>query len=103
MRSWPLGRVAVQGESMAPGMRHGDWLVVRWRAPVRVGDVVVTRRPDRPDLLLVKRAVRREAGGWWLEGDNRGASDDSRVFGAVPDDLMLGRVIGRYWPWRRTG
>lgn len=101
MLSWPLGRVAVQGESMAPRLRDGDWLVVRWRVSVRAGDVVVARRPDRPDLLLIKRAVRREPGGWWLEGDNRNASDDSRLFGVVPDGLVLGRVVARYWPWRR--
>ena len=88
---------------MAPGLRHGDWLLVRWRARVRAGDFVVARRPDRPELLLVKRAVRREPGGWWLEGDNHSASDDSRVFGVVPEALVIGRVLGRYWPWRRAG
>lgn len=97
---WPLGRVAVAGASMLPTLRPGDWLVVRWRADVGPGDVVVARRPDRPGLLLVKRVVRREPGGWWLEGDNPGASDDSRLFGPVPDDLVLARVVGRYWPPR---
>ena len=86
---------------MCPGLRPGDWLVVRWRGHVAPGDVVVARRPDRPELLLVKRAVRREPGGWWLEGDNPAASDDSRLFGPVADHLVLGRVVGRYWPPRR--
>jgi nickel-type superoxide dismutase maturation protease len=94
-------RVAVAGESMAPTLRDGDWLVCRRVAPdhvVRPGDVVVVERPDRPGLLLVKRAVRREADGWWVEGDNAAASDDSRVFGAVPDALVVARVLARYWP-----
>ena len=43
------------------------------------------------------RAVRREGGGWWLLSDNEFATDaaDSRTFGAVPDRLVLGRVVLR--------
>jgi nickel-type superoxide dismutase maturation protease len=94
-------RVAVAGDSMAPTLDDGDWLVCRRVGPayaVRAGDVVVLERPDRPGLLLVKRAVRREAGGWWVEGDNAAASDDSRLFGPVPDSHVLARVLARYWP-----
>lgn len=61
------------------------------------GDLVVVRRPDRPTLLVVKRALGRDRAGWWVEGDNPAASDDSRVFGAAPDDCVLGRVLVRYW------
>ena len=43
---------------------------------------------------------------WWngsdeyvVMGDNRREShDDSRAFGAVPEELILGRVWFRYWP-----
>lgn len=31
-------------------------------------------------------------------GDNRGASNDSRYFGVVPYDRVLGRAWLRYWP-----
>lgn len=86
---------------MVPALQPGDWLVVRWRARIRPGDVVVARRPDRPALLLVKRAVRRTGDAWELLGDNPAASDDSRLFGPVPDAFVLGRVVGRYWPLRR--
>jgi len=45
----------------------------------------------------VKRAVRREAGGWWLESDNRDVKAvDSRKFGPVPDALIAGRMLLRY-------
>lgn len=92
----PLRRAVVEGSSMAPTLRHGDTVVV-WRlARVRPGQIVVARRPDRPDLLVVKRARRLTAGGWWLIGDNAGASDDSRVFGPVPAELVVGRVLWRY-------
>ena len=98
---WPYLRVAVAGDSMRPTLGDGDWLLCR-RAPaargVRQGDVVVLERPDRPGLLIVKRAVRRDPDGWWVEGDNAAASDDSRVFGAVPDRYVVARVTARYWP-----
>jgi nickel-type superoxide dismutase maturation protease len=95
---WPLLRVAVAERSMEPVLRPGDWLVV-WRgAPVRPGHIVVARHPERPGMLLVKRAIRLERDGWWLLSDNPEAvAVDSRHFGAVPPDLLEGRVIGRYW------
>jgi hypothetical protein len=46
----------------------------------------------------VKRLVERRETGWWVLGDNPGAEGDSRIFGAVPPELLLGRVRGRYRP-----
>ncbi|CAB4851955.1 unannotated protein [freshwater metagenome] len=99
--SWPLLRVAVSGDSMGPTLSAGDWLLCRYvpaAATVRAGQIVVVERPDRTGFLLVKRAVRREGDGWWVEGDNVAASDDSRTFGVVPDDLVIARVLARYAP-----
>ena len=36
----------------------------------------------------------------FLLGDNRADSDDSRSFGPIPADLVIGRVWIRYWPPR---
>ena len=93
MRWWSL---EVAGPSMAPTLLHGDW-VVAWRTRrARVGDVVVARRPDRPDLLVVKRVNNIDETGIWLKGDNPLASDDSAVFGPVTH--IEARVVARYWP-----
>ncbi|RFS85141.1 S26 family signal peptidase [Actinomadura spongiicola] len=92
--------VEVAGESMAPGLWPGDWLLVRVGVRPGVGDLVVARHPERGDVLIVKRATRRSGDGWWLESDNQSAPGrrDSWDFGAVPDALIVGRVVGRYWP-----
>lgn len=80
---------------MLPALRPGDCLVVRPGARVRAGSVVVARFPSRPELLVVKRAVRPVGELWWVEGDNAGATDDSRTYGPAQ---VLSRVVLRYWP-----
>ncbi|SEF82843.1 nickel-type superoxide dismutase maturation protease [Thermomonospora echinospora] len=93
--------VAVTGESMSPTLREGDLLLVRRGGrPVAAGDVVVARHPTEAERLIVKRAVHRADDGWWLESDNQRAAgrQDSWDFGAVPDGLVVGRVVARYWP-----
>ncbi|MFE0425431.1 nickel-type superoxide dismutase maturation protease [Streptomyces sp. NPDC058953] len=94
----PFGLAEVAGPSMYPTLRHGDRLLVHYGAPVRPGDVAVLRHPLQQDLLIVKRLVERRDDGWWVLGDNPGAEGDSRVFGTVPYDLLLGRVRARYRP-----
>jgi phage repressor protein C with HTH and peptisase S24 domain len=80
---------------MAPTLRAGDALLVRRGSRVRAGDVVVARFRSRPDLLVVKRAVREVDGGWEVRGDNVLVTDDSRAYGVAD---VIGRVFCRYWP-----
>jgi nickel-type superoxide dismutase maturation protease len=87
--------VLVEGPSMAPTLRHGDALLVRRTRRVRAGDVVVARFRSRPDLLVVKRAVRAYGSGWWLASDNSRTTDDSRAYGVAD---VLGKVVCRWWP-----
>jgi phage repressor protein C with HTH and peptisase S24 domain len=87
--------VLVRGPSMVPTLRDGDALLVLRHGRVRPGQVVVGRFRSRPELLVVKRAVRPESDGWWLEGDNAFVTDDSRAFGVAD---VIGPAILRYWP-----
>lgn len=43
------------------------------------------------------------AGTYWVMGDNRSNSTDSRVFGPVPKDSIVGHAVVRIWPLRRFG
>jgi phage repressor protein C with HTH and peptisase S24 domain len=95
-----LQAVLVEGPSMLPTLRPGDCLLVRHGGPVQAGDVVVARFGSRPELLVVKRAVRPHAGGWWVQGDNPDILDDSRRYGSAE---VVGRVVLRWWPLRALG
>ncbi len=39
----------------------------------------------------------------FVMGDNRGASRDSRTFGPVPSEKLIGRAVFRYWPPDQVG
>ena len=38
----------------------------------------------------------------WVMGDNRTNSSDSRVFGPIKEDTIVGRAILRVWPFSRA-
>jgi signal peptidase I len=42
-------------------------------------------------------------GSFFLMGDNRGQSDDSRFWGPVPKRWVIGTTIATYWPPKRVG
>jgi signal peptidase I len=94
-----LGLAVVRGRSMEPTLYEGDRLLVRYRARVRPGTLVVVRLPDRP--LSVKRAERRVVGGWWVVRDNPAEGVDSWTVGAIPDADIVAAVVARLWPLAR--
>ena len=51
---------------------------------------------EHPPLTL-------EKGQYFLLGDNRQGSSDSRSWGPVTRDQIVGRVLYRYWPLPRSG
>lgn len=81
---------------MSPAYRAGDWVLVHRTRRVRPGDVIAAPDPRDPQRLLVKRITATVPGGWYVEGDNAGASTDSRHFGPIRCDAVIGRVVLRY-------
>jgi nickel-type superoxide dismutase maturation protease len=88
----------VSGSSMLPQLKPGDLILLLKTQKLKVGQIAIAKRPDRPNLLVIKRVKAVTKNGYWLEGDNLTESDDSRIFGEVDKDLILGKFIFRYWP-----
>jgi signal peptidase I len=42
-------------------------------------------------------------GSFFMMGDNRGGSDDSRFWGPIPKQWVIGTVFATYWPPNRIG
>ena len=65
-------------------------------------DLVVFHNPSNPRQLLVKRIVRKRKDGcqllFYVLGDNRNNSTDSRVFGEIPMSSIVGRIGCRLYP-----
>ena len=93
--AWQVVRVT--GQSMRPTLSPGDLLLLRRRAVPQAGDLVVADLPGGRGTG-VKRAVREEPDGWWVERDNPATGSDSWLFGTVPTDDLLGVVRARLWP-----
>jgi signal peptidase I len=49
------------------------------------------------------KPIKIPRGHWFMMGDNRGDSDDSRYWGPVPTGWIIGQAIATYWPPDRIG
>jgi signal peptidase I len=49
------------------------------------------------------RPIKIPADHWFMMGDNRGQSDDSRFWGPVPRKWIIGGAFATYWPPKRIG
>ena len=82
------------------------------RLRIREGRAIVNGRPlDEPyaepcagtDGCTFEGEITVPAGHWFMMGDNRGASADSRFWGPVPRDWFIGGAFATYWPPNRIG
>jgi len=116
LRMWVAQPFIVHGKSMDPTFRNGDYLIVdeisyKFTEP-KEGDVIVFRYPNDPSKFFIKRVVGLpnqtlqvegktvsvEADEYFVLGDNRSASSDSRVWGTVNKSLIIGKAFLRLWP-----
>jgi signal peptidase I len=87
--------VAVPGDSLA--VRDGRAIV---NGRLQKEDYA---RPCAPGTCNFPEPVKIPPGHFFMMGDNRGASDDSRFWGPVPEEWIIGQAFATYWPPRRIG
>ena len=109
----------VYGQSMSPALKPGQLVLIRdgayrFRDPRR-GEIVGARPAAADGRAVVKRVTgvpleRVASGGrewalgpdeFFLSGDHAERSLDSRSFGPVTREELVGPVWARLWPWTR--
>ncbi len=85
----------------------GDVITIRNGHVIRNGH----REPDRyprpcfpgESACTFTTPIRVPRGMWFVMGDNRGVSDDSRFWGPIPGTWIIGDAFFTYWPPDRIG
>ena len=62
-----------------------------------------TCRDDAGRGCNFRTPIKVPAGHWFMMGDNRGESDDSRFWGPVPRKWIIGSAFATYWPPKHIG
>jgi signal peptidase I len=70
-----------------------------WRNGRRVAEHYLAGRGSTSDF----GPVQVKPGHYWVMGDNREDSADSRVFGQVPESTLVGRAVFTVWPVTHVG
>jgi nickel-type superoxide dismutase maturation protease len=86
-------KVRVEGNSMFPTLADGEVVVVQPSCSIIDGDVVLAEHPFKK-LRIIKRAS-VSGSKVTLIGDNPAESSDSRMFGDVGMDSIVGKVVAR--------
>lgn len=100
--AWIIGRrrrIRVSGQSMEPTLHDGEYVLIdpRRRHP-EPGRLAVARHPSQIEpgsgqrLLVIKRVSDWTDAGVWLTSDNPEAGTDSRTWGRLPEDDLVGTV-----------
>ncbi len=90
------GAFLVEGDSMQPTLEQGDKVLFDPKGYIAVGDVVLAQHPYKSDVKIVKRVSDiADDGRLTLSGDNPAESTDSRAFGTVSVESIIGKVTNK--------
>jgi signal peptidase I len=84
----------------------GDTITIQSGHVIRNGvqekDSYILQCGDNPACTF-RAPIKIPAGDYFMMGDNRGGSDDSRFWGPVPNKWIIGVAFFTYWPPDRIG
>jgi signal peptidase I len=83
------GRISIR----SPG--SGTW--------VKLNEPYVSAQERLADSAHFDKTWHVPEGEYFMLGDNRRGSCDSRSWGSVPRSSLIGPVVFRYWPLNRIG
>ncbi len=90
----PINKFVVKEKSMEPYLKENDKVLVLkyFFSKPKVGEVIIFYHTTPPHLLI-KRIIRINSKGIWVEGDNKIKSKDSRNFGFLERRNIIGKVL----------
>lgn len=99
-RRYVVGVFRVNQDSMLPALKNGDFVLTNnWtplclrlngEVPVKIGNIVIAKINGKH---VIKRVASTSVTGVFLKGDNQSVSLDSRIFGEVPYENIVGVVF----------
>lgn len=84
----------------------GDELYIEDGHPVVNGEIAeedFIRRCGSIPACNLSEPITIPADHYFMMGDNRGESDDSRFWGPVPKEWIIGKAFFSYWPPKEIG
>jgi signal peptidase I len=89
--------IGLPGDSVEVRLRGGSGYVYINGKPLNEPYI----KPDRRASAQAFGPVKVKPGNYFMMGDNRSSSCDSRMWGTVPRDNLIGKVFATYWPPNR--
>lgn len=89
-----LSRFTISGHSMDPTILQGQTVLVSsipfFFSKPKIGDIVAFKKPEK---VFIKRIVKVDGEKYFVSGDNKNDSLDSRRFGWILKKDIIGKVI----------
>ena len=90
-----LAKFKIIGHSMEPQIKTGETVLVSsiqyWFKIPKIHDIVAFK--DSTNKILIKRIIKIQNGKYFVQGDNKNDSLDSRKFGYISKDKIIGEII----------
>lgn len=90
---FPLKLMKIHGNSMIPYIKPNDYILI-WKfvfkKSIKMDDVIVFRKDK---TVMIKRVFEINDNEIFVIGDNKRESTDSRIFGSIAYDMVIGKVI----------